>query len=206
MTLVAAGGLGVRRRHLLVLKLRLGLVELGLGILRENEARMRNGGRLRMRIGDDHRRPNMRDGEKQFGKFERQSHAAMRRRIARQLAGMKCHARPGQPVHVRHRRVVIGRGMVIAILLQDREHAGRRRMAGFAGRTGRDRNADAIAIDMHQLIGQRDDDGDRPLGRTLGMPGELSRLQFADFFHQLREAHARGPMPQGKPKSGASKA
>ncbi len=54
-------------------------------------------------------------------KRHRQSHAAVRGRIPRQLAGVERDSRPRQAVHVRHRRVVVGAGPMVAVLLQNGE-------------------------------------------------------------------------------------
>ena len=138
-----------------------------------------------MAAGDDDRRTEMRHLEQPGRKIERQAHAAMRGRIARQIAGMQRDARPGQPVHVGHRRIVVGRGMVVLVLLQHHEHAGRRRVPRLAGRAGRDGYADAVAIDVHQLLRQRDDHRDRPGRLAIRMPGELAGLQVGDLLQHL---------------------
>lgn len=57
----------------------------------------------------------------QPGELQRQVHAAMAFREARQPASMQRHAVPGQALHVEHRRVVIGGRMVPGVLLKDRE-------------------------------------------------------------------------------------
>ena len=134
--------------------------------------------RLRLVVGDDHRHAELGDAEQALGELLRQAHASVRGRVARQLPGMQRDARPGQPVHVRHRRVVVGRGMVVLVLLQDLEHAGRRCVAELAGRAGRGGDAHAVAVDVDPLIGERDDDEDRAARRAVGIPVELAVLEL----------------------------
>ena len=141
--------------------------------------------RVGMRSGDDHRRADMGQREQFLREFERQTHAAMGGRVAWKIAGVQRNALPCQPVHVRHWRVVIGRRPVILVLLENRENAGRRFVAGFAGRAGRHRNANAVAVDMNPLLGKRNDDRHRPLRRALGMPGIFTGFKLADFLYHL---------------------
>lgn len=54
-------------------------------------------------------------------RMQRQSHAAMRCRIAWEPSAMRRNAVPGQALHERHRRTVISVGVVFTLLLQDRE-------------------------------------------------------------------------------------
>ena len=128
-------------------------------------------GALAGAAGDDYRRTHMRDGEQELREGHRQPHAAVTCRIAGQVAGVQRHPVPGQPVNVRHRGVVVGRRMVVLVLLQDDEDPGRRRVPRLAARAGRDRDPHPVAVDVHQLLGQRHDHRDRPLRRALGMPG-----------------------------------
>src|SRR3546814_19843980 len=51
-----------------------------------------------------------------------QPYAAMRCRIAWEIAGMHGDAAPGEPLHVRHRRIIVEVCFVIDLLLQDREN------------------------------------------------------------------------------------
>src|SRR5688572_11461175 len=61
-----------------------------------------------------------------------------------------------QPLHERHRRIVVEVGEMLRPLLQYVEPAGRRAMAGLAGRDGGDPDQRAAAIDVGAL--QRDAD------------------------------------------------
>jgi hypothetical protein len=73
-------------------------------------------------------------------------------------------------------------------LLQDLEHARRRSVAEFAGRARRGRDADTVAIDIHPLIGQRDNGDDRTALRALGEPVELTVGElFGVFIDPLGE-------------------
>ena len=67
---------------------------------------------------------------------------------------------------------------MVHVLLQNDESTGRRRMAGTAGGASRHGNPLAVAIDGDPLVGDRHNDHNWSIGRTLGMPGELARLQF----------------------------
>ena len=145
-----------------------------------------------MASGEDHRRSDLGDGVDFVGEVGRQVHAAMRVGIARQIADMKRDALPGQPLHIRHRLAIGCRGVHLG-LLQDGEHAGWRRMAGLAGRAGRDADQDAVAIDEDKLPRDRDVDGDRPLGRTLGMPEELPGLEIGVVWIGTRRGLRKTP-------------
>jgi hypothetical protein len=61
--------------------------------------------------------------------------------------------------------------------LQNGKHPAWSRVAGLARRAGRHADQDAVAIDERELLRDRDDDGNRPLGRALGVPEELPRLK-----------------------------
>jgi hypothetical protein len=129
-----------------------------------------------MASGDDHRRTDLRDRIKVVGKGLQEMNAAMRRRVARQAANMERDALPRQPLHVRHRLAILDRGMGLG-LLQDRKHPGWRAVTRFARRAGGDADQDAVAVNEHELLRHRDDDGHGPLGRPLGVPIELPRLK-----------------------------
>ena len=65
-----------------------------------------------------------------------EAHTAVRSAIARKRASMQSDARPGDPLHKRHLRVLIEVGDVISILLQDCEDASGRLVGSAAGRDG----------------------------------------------------------------------
>ena len=174
-----------------------------IGFRRQHKAGMVDVDRIGSGIGDDHHRADLRDGEQQCGEGQRQAHAAMRVRIARQLARMQRHARPGEPVHVRHRRVVVFIRVVVLVLLQDREHARRRRMPRLAGGAGRHGDADAVAINIDALVRDRHDDRHRPLGRALRVPGVLAGLHVLEVIGiDLLGLHGAAGDGPGREKSG----
>ena len=84
---------------------------------------------------------------------ERHRHpdTAMRRRIARQHAGMHRDTRPGDPLHERHRGAAIDVGMMQLLLLDHAEGAHRRRMAGHAGGNRRFRK-EAVGVVYPQIL------------------------------------------------------
>ena len=106
------------------------------------------------------------------------AHAAVRGRVARQAAGVQRDARPREPLHVGHRRGVVDARVVVGVLLQDREHAGRRLVALLARRNRRDADHHAVAVDVGELLRQRHDHHHRSVGRDLRMPDELARLEL----------------------------
>ena len=157
-------------------------VELARGVFAERHAGMDDVLRLRGVVGDHHGHADLGDPEQQRREFLGQPHAAVRGRIARQLSGVQRDPGPRQPVHVGHWRVVVGRGAVVLVLLQNLEDAGRRPVAELAGRAGRGGDPHAVAVDVHELVGQRDDDEDRTARRALGIPGEFAVLELLGVF------------------------
>src|SRR5436190_10653208 len=100
----------------------------------------------------------------------------MRGWITGQAAHMKRNSLPGEPLRIRHRRVIGARHMSLEFL-QNGENADRRGMAGLARRAGRNADQDAVAVDEYELLGNGDDDGDGPGRRQLRAPDELARLK-----------------------------
>ena len=98
------------------------------------------------------------DGPQLLGEVMRHANAAVRGRITRQHAFVQRDPRPGDALHVRHRRIAVEIGVVIAVLLDDAEDARRRRMAGHAGGDRPLRHAHAIAKERHFLVADRNDD------------------------------------------------
>ena len=81
-----------------------------------------------------------------------------------------CNATPS---HVRrwvigHRSIVILRRMMVPVLLQDREHAGRRIVARLAAADSRVTDLEAIAVDEGELVVEAHQDDDRT---SSAMPG-----------------------------------
>src|SRR5262245_31531746 len=84
------------------------------------------------------------------------------------------HARPGDALHVEHRGVVVDVGTVPAILFDDAEYAGRRRMARHASRHTRVRDRMAVRVERELLLVDRDDDGEH----AVGLGGEVLALRL----------------------------
>ena len=110
------------------------------------------------------------DAVEKAGQLARQADAAMRGGMAGNDAGMERDAAPGQPLHVRHRRIVVDVRMVVPVLLEDREGPGRRRVAGTAAGDGGDSDQTTVAEDIGALRGEADDDLDRAAAGALGPP------------------------------------
>jgi hypothetical protein len=68
---------------------------------------------------------------------------------------------------------------MVLVLLQDHEHAGRRAVAGLAGGAGGHADLDAVAVDVDELVRDRDDEDDRALRREVRLPDELAGLERA---------------------------
>src|SRR5262249_26402510 len=85
---------------------------------------------------------------------------AVRCRRVRDHAFVHGDTGPGDPLHEIHRRVVIDIGAVPAILLDDAEHPGRRRMARHPGRDARMRDGFTVGIEGEPLLVDRDDDAE----------------------------------------------
>jgi hypothetical protein len=109
------------------------MCELIFGLNTEKEARIVDRRRVRLLIGNNHRRANLGDAIELFGEGFRQANATMRRRITRQATGMERDAVLGQPMHVGHRCIVVGFRIVLLFLLQDCEDPRRGLVALLAG-------------------------------------------------------------------------
>lgn len=121
------------------------------------------------------------------GKFVRQADAAVRRRVAGQVAAVERDAAPGEPLHVGHRGIVIEARIMLDVALQDGEHAGRRPVAGTAGRDGRNADRHAIAVYHGALGGEAHDEQGGAFGRHVGRPEKLARLKpFRRSHHGAR--------------------
>ena len=93
---------------------------------RHEQRRVRELDRSRVVRRDDHPHADPRLVEHLLGKVEWHPHTAMRGSISRQRAAMQRDAVPGQALHVRHGGVVVEARVVIEILLEHGEDAGRR--------------------------------------------------------------------------------
>src|SRR3954471_18276513 len=97
----------------------------------------------------------------------------MRRGNTRQVTLMHRNARPGEAVHEIHRRIVVEIGMMPAVLLDDAEEAGWRRMARSAGGNRRLRDAMTVAVQDHLLLANGNNELKRA-GRQFAKPESLS--------------------------------
>jgi hypothetical protein len=135
--------------------------------------------RAGVRVGDQHRRAHLGDAEQEPRELERQVDAAVAARGARHPARVQRHPVPGQPLGVRHRRLVVGARTVHPRLLQDREYAGRGDMPRPAGARRADPDLDPVAVDPRELLREADQHHHRPARRQLGLPSEPAGLQGA---------------------------
>ncbi len=106
------------------------------------------------RIGDHDGHAAVRHLVELPGEVVRHAHAAMRGRIARHgIRFVQRDARPGQPLHERHRSVRIEVGFVILLLFENGKDAARRRVPGLAGRDLRaSRPLRVAVIDRKRLL------------------------------------------------------
>src|SRR5690242_875142 len=71
-------------------------------------------------------------------------------------------AGPGDPLHEGHRRAAVEIGFVVALLVDDAEHAHRRRMPRYSGRDRRVNDMRSVAVEVELLLVDRNDDLQRP--------------------------------------------
>jgi transposase len=94
-------------------------------------------------------------------------------------------------------QVLVGAGHLGESLSIDSTYGkAHRSAAGAVRRTG---DASAVAVNVHALIRDRHDDGDRTDRRALRVPSELAGLEFVDFLDQdLREGAPAAEGSRGK--------
>ena len=110
---------------------------------------------------DDHPHPDPRRFEQLLGKAVGHPHAAVRGRIAGQRSTVQRDAVPGDALHVRHPGIVIQGRVVVLVLLDDGEDAGRRLPSRDAGRHRRTQDP-AVGVIKSDLLGlDRHDRHDR---------------------------------------------
>ena len=97
--------------------------------------------------------------------------------VAGKIAGVHRDARPGQPLHVRHRRIVVFFGIVLLLFLQNAEDAARRGVPLRAGAHGRTADEDAVAIHVHDLLRDAHEHHEWTTWRELRLPPILARLE-----------------------------
>src|SRR5215831_10562977 len=106
----------------------------------------------------------------------------MRRRISPQRSTVQCDARPADALHVGHVRIVIEVGVVLLLLLDDAENAGRRLAPLLSARHWRLQYPASGVIDGDPLIAQRNDGHDRLAGgaRLDGLDWDFRPAVFRD--------------------------
>ena len=131
-----------------------------------------------------------------FGKVIGHADAAVRRRIAGQGAAMQRDARPGDALHVRHPGIVVEVGVVVLVLLDDAEDAGRGLASLDAGRNRRAKNPAVGVVDRHLLALDRHDRHDRLAGiarrRRLGGARGSCQLRRGVSGRRRRQRHQHG--------------
>ena len=186
---------------------RLGPRRSGRDGLRVRHEQRRMGKRHRGRVvrRDDHPHPDPRLVEHLLGKTVGHPYAAVRGRIAGQRAAVQRDAVPGDALHVRHPGIVIHGRVVVLVLLDDGEDAGRRLASLDAGRYRRAQDP-AVGVVEGDLLGlDRHDRHDRlarlarrrRLGRRRGarLSGGGAGAQRRQRGHR-RERHKGGGAPK----------
>ena len=153
---VAGSGCGERRRRIDRI------------LLRHEQGRIGKRHRLGVRRRNNHPHPHRRLVEHLFGEIERHANAAMRGGVAGQRTAVQRDAVPGDAQHVRHRSVVIEARVVLLVLLEDGEHAGRGLASGGAGRDWRPQDPAVGVVEGHLLALDRHDGHDRICRRARG--------------------------------------
>ena len=103
-------------------------------------------------VRDDHAHTQPRQWKEAACKIIGHANAAMRRRISGQRARMQRDPRPRDPLHERHRRVVINVRVVLFLLLQDAVHTDRGFIIGLACRDAGVHDFAFRVIDGNPLI------------------------------------------------------
>ena len=114
---------------------------------------------------DQHPQAELRRAEQPLGEGHGQPYAAVRGRMAGEIAGVQRDAGPGDALHERHLAVLVEVGAVILLLLHDGEDAGRRLVADRAGGDRRLHDLALGVVDRDALVAERDD-GHQRLGRA----------------------------------------
>ena len=127
---------------------------------------------------DDHAHAGLGQVEQLLGEPVGHADATMRGGASRQHAGVQGDARPRDALHERHLGIVVEVGVVLAVLLQDREDAGRGLVAGLAGGDRRAQDLAVGVVDRHMLAAERHDRQDRRAGHAGERQGEVLPLGF----------------------------
>jgi len=119
-------------------------------------------GRLEFRVRNDDARVELGEAVQPRGEIMRHADAAMRRSMADTFAFVHGDARPGDALHVRHRRTAVDVRAVEDLFLNDAEDAQRRRQARHSGRDRRIRDMHAVAVKVQLLLIDRNENLQRP--------------------------------------------
>ena len=180
--------------------------------VRHEQRRMGELDRLGVVRRDDHPHADPRLVEQLLGKAIGHPHAAVRGRISGQRPAVQRDAVPGDALHVRHPGIVIEARVVVLVLLDDGEDAGRRLASLGAGRHRRAQDPAVGVVDRHLLALDRHDRHDRlagfargrRLGRVRGTRlrrrGVGGRRAVSAVSAAGRERHdGAGPPPPDRP-------
>ena len=116
----------------------------------------------RLIVSDNYRRTET-GYRKKFGReIDRHPHAACGRRITGQMPGVHRDTSPSQPLHMWHLSALINAGGVTNLFLQDGKYSGRCTLARLARAHRRSSYANAVSIDVYELIWQAHKDHNRP--------------------------------------------
>ena len=121
---------------------------------------------------DDKAHAKLRGWPQPLRKIVRGADTAVRGRMTGQHAFMQCHARPGDALHEGHGRATVEVRMMVAVLLDNAEHASRSRMAWHTSGNWALGNPHPIAVKRH-FLGR---DVDRNLQRTFRHIAETNIL------------------------------
>src|SRR5437763_4867198 len=89
--------------------------------------------------------------------------------VARELSGMHRNTAPSEALHVRHWRVIVLLRAMDRFLFQNAEHSAGSFMAFCPSTYGRSADHDSVAINVHLLFGNTDEDHERTPGRDFRM-------------------------------------
>src|SRR5205814_5500718 len=131
-------------------------------------------------------------GKQQLREIIRKPNTAVTGRVAGELAGMHRDTGPGKPLHIRHRSVVVFLRPIRLLLIQNREYATGRSVAFGTSAHGGATDQNAVAIYVHHLLRNTNQDHERPLGRDFWMPPILAGLERAGWLTGRRTLGVKG--------------
>src|SRR5207342_79566 len=91
--------------------------------------------------------------EKQLREIIRHADAAVAGGVAGEIPRVHADAGVGEPLHVGHRRIVVFFRIILLTLAENTEDAARRGVSLRAGAYARAADEDAVAINVHGLLG-----------------------------------------------------